>query len=277
MWPFSTKEQRLTMVWEVRRGERVSFLAGTVHFFPYSFRRSLKSLMSRVDRVAVEGPLDDASMARVVDHGTHGNPRLLLDALDGETVEKIERLMGCSGKPGSVAKSPLVLLVNQRPPQTLTERLEGMRPWMAFFQIWQHFIRPRGWTYSMDLDAYRVAGKLGKKIVFLESIEEHLEALDGIPLERIVSFLKGVDQWESHLEQHVSYYLRGDLDQSPFMTLGFPTRCASVLDKRDPILLERLLPLLEKGKSFILVGIPHVRAIKPLLIQKGYEVRQQRQ
>jgi len=275
MWPFSTKERKLTMLWEVRRGEKVSFLAGTVHFFPYSFRRSINSLMGQVDRVAVEGPLDDVSMARVVDHGSQGDPRLLLEALDGATIKKIERLMGCSGKTGSVVKSPLVLLVNQRPPQPLAERLEGMRPWMAFFQIWQQFIRPRGWTYSMDLDAYQIAGKVGKEIVFLESIEEQLEALDGIPLERIVSFLKGMDQWETHLEQHVSYYLRGELDQWPFMTLGFPTRCASVLDKRDPILFKRILPLLEKGKSFILVGIPHVRTLKPLLVQEGYEVRQQ--
>ena len=126
----------------------------------------------------------------------------------------------------------------------------------------------------MDLDAYQLAGKLGKEIVFLESIEEQLEALDGIPVERIVAFLKEVDQWSSHLEQHVSHYLKGDLDQWPSMTIGFPTRCASVLDKRDPILYERILPLLEKGKSCIFVGIPHVRAIKPLLIDEGYQVRQ---
>jgi len=59
------------------------------------------------------------------------------------------------------------------------------------------------------------------------------------------------------------------------MTIGFPTRCASVLDKRDPLLFERILPLIEKGKSCIFVGIPHVRAIRPLLLKEGYEVRQQ--
>jgi uncharacterized protein YbaP (TraB family) len=273
-WPFSTKEKNLTMLWEVTKGEQVSYLAGTVHFFPYSFRHSMKALMRQVDRVAVEGPLDEASMARVVEHGSQGDPRPLLEALDSVAKEKIEQLMGCSGK-GSAVKSPLLILVNPKPPQSLVERLQGMRPWMAFFQIWLQFIRQRGWNYSMDMDAYQIAGKLGKEIIFLESIEEQLEALDGIPLERIVSFLKGVEQWESHLEQHVRYYLGGDLDQWPLMTLGFPTRCASVLDKRDPILFQRILPLLKKGKSFILVGIPHVRTIKPLLIKEGYEVRQQ--
>jgi uncharacterized protein YbaP (TraB family) len=252
-WPFSTKEKSLTMLWKVTKGDQVSYLAGTVHFFPYSFRHSMKALMRQVDGVAVEGPLDEASMARVVEHGTQGDPRPLLEGLDSVTKEKIEQLMGCSGK-GSGVRSPLLILI---------------------FQIWHQFIRRRGWTYSMDMDAYQIAGKLGKEIIFLESIEEQLEALDGIPLERIVSFLRDMDHWESHLEQHVSYYLKGNLDEWPFMTIGFPTRCASVLDKRDPILFKRILPLLEKGKNFILVGIPHVRTLKPLLIQEGYEVRQQ--
>ena len=273
-WPFSTKEKSLTMLWKVTKGDQVSYLAGTVHFFPYSFRHAMKALMQQVDRVAVEGPLDEASMARVVEHGTQGDPRPLLEGLDSVTKEKIEQLMGCSGK-GSGVKSPLLILLNPKPPCTLIERLHGMRPWMAFFQIWHQFIRRRGWTYSMDMDAYQIAGKLGKEIVFLESIEEQLEALDGIPLARIVSFLRDMDQWESHLEQHVSYYLKGNLEEWPFMTIGFPTRCASVLDKRDPILFKRILPLLNKGKSFILIGIPHVRTLKPLLIQEGYEVRQQ--
>jgi uncharacterized protein YbaP (TraB family) len=262
------------MLWKVQRGEKVSFLAGTVHFFPYSFRKSMKAVIRQTETVAVEGPLDEASMARVVEHGSHGNPRPLLEALDQATLDKLAQLMGCSGK-NSGLKSPLLLLVNTKLRQTLAERLQGMRPWMAFFQIWQQFIRWRGWTYSMDLDAYHLAGKLGKEIAFLETIEEQLEALDGIPLERIVAFLKGMDQWAGHLEQHVRYYLIGDLDQWPFMSLGFPTRCASILDKRDPILFERILPLIEKGKSCIFVGIPHVRAIKPLLVKEGYEVRQQ--
>jgi uncharacterized protein YbaP (TraB family) len=262
------------MLWKVQRGERESFLAGTVHFFPFSFRKSMKAVIRRVESVAVEGPLDEKSMARVVEHGSHGDPRPLLEALDRATLDKVSQLMGCSGRSSSL-KTPLLLLMDPKRPQNLAERLQGMRPWMAFFQIWQQYIRQRGWHYSMDLEAYQLADKLGKDIVFLESIDEQLEALDGIPLERIVAFLKDMDHWGSHLEQHVSYYLKGDLDQWPFMTIGFPTRCASVLDKRDPILFDRILPLIDKGKSCIFVGIPHVRAIKPLLVKEGYEVRQQ--
>ena len=273
-WPFNAKEKNLTMLWKVQRGEKASFLAGTVHFFPYSFRKPMKALIHQVETVAVEGPLDEASMARVVEHGSHGDPRPLLESLDPVTLDKVAQLMGCAGK-SSGLRSPLLLLVDPKPPQTLAERLEGMRPWMAFFQIWLQFIRQRAWNYSMDLDAYHLAAKLGKEIVFLESIEEQLEALDGIPVDRIVAFLKDMDHWGSHVEQHVRYYLKGDLDDWPFMTIGFPTRCASVLDKRDPILFERILPLIEKGESLIFVGIPHVRAIKPLLVKEGYEVQQQ--
>lgn len=262
------------MLWKVQKGEKASFLAGTVHFFPYRFRKSMKAVIRPAETVAVEGPLDEASMARVVEHGSHGDPRPLMEALDQATLDKVAQLMGCSGKSSSL-KSPLLLLVNPKPPQTLAEKLQGMRPWMAFFQIWLQFIRQRGWNYSMDLDAYHLAGKMGKDIFFLESIEEQLDALDGIPIERIVAFLKDMDHWDNHLEQHVRYYLKGNLDQWPFMTIGFPTRCASILDKRDPILFDRILPMIEGGKSCIFVGIPHVRAIKPLLVKEGYEVQQQ--
>ena len=273
-WPFSAKEKNLTMLWKVQKGEKASFLAGTVHFFPYRFRKSMKAVIRPAETVAVEGPLDEASMARVVEHGSHGDPRPLMEALDQATLDKVAQLMGCSGKSSSL-KSPSLLLVNPKPPQTLAEKLQGMHPWMAFFQIWLQFIRQRGWNYSMDLDAYHLAGKMGKDIFFLESIEEQLDALDGIPIERIVAFLKDMDHWDNHLEQHVRYYLKGNLDQWPFMTIGFPTRCASILDKRDPILFDRILPMIEGGKSCIFVGIPHVRAIKPLLVKEGYEVQQQ--
>jgi hypothetical protein len=147
------------MLWKVRKGEKESFLAGTVHFFPYSFRKSMKAVMRQVETVAVEGDLDEESMARVVEHGSHGDPRPLLEALDHATLDKVALPMGCAGKSSSL-KSPLLLLVSPKPSQTLAERLEGMRPWMAFFQIWLQFIRQRGWNDSMDLDSYHLAGNL---------------------------------------------------------------------------------------------------------------------
>jgi hypothetical protein len=39
---------------------------------------------------------------------------------------------------------------------------------MAFFTIWSAFLN---WGYSMDVEAFRIAQKLGKRISYLETIE----------------------------------------------------------------------------------------------------------
>ena len=48
--------------------------------------------------------------------------------------------------------------------------------------------------------------------------------------------------------------------------------CPSVIDKRDPILYERMKAFLEKGDSIILVGVMHIPGIQKLLLDDGYKV-----
>ena len=65
-----------------------------------------------------------------------------------------------------------------------------VRPWMAFFSVWSALLN---WKYSMDVEAYHTAQKLGKKIGFLETIEDQLAALDGVPFERFVNYLNHIE------------------------------------------------------------------------------------
>ncbi len=128
----------------------------------------------------------------------------------------------------------------------------------------------------MDLDAYEIARDAGKEVVFLETIEEQIQALEGIPLERIVAFLKEVDKWSWYAREHVRFYLRGDLDAWPGATMGFPTRCEAILDRRDPVLFERMRVYMERGGAVAFVGVPHVRGIRPLFLQGGFNLVQER-
>jgi uncharacterized protein YbaP (TraB family) len=126
----------------------------------------------------------------------------------------------------------------------------------------------------MDLDAFHIASNLAKSVSFLETIEEQIQALEGIPVERIIAFFRDVKNWDRYIEQHIHFYLKGDLDGWPGTTMGFPTRCASILDERDPILFERMRGPLAEGNTAVFVGIPHVRVIKPLLVKDGFLVEQ---
>jgi len=88
------KEKDFKMIWEIRKNGKRSFLAGTAHFFPDSFRGSLSRYIEKARTVMFEGPLDKESMARVVQAGTvPGMGNHILDQLDKNTVEEMTGLL----------------------------------------------------------------------------------------------------------------------------------------------------------------------------------------
>src|SRR3970040_456024 len=146
---------------------------------------------------------------------------------------------------------------------------------MAFVHIWTELRTRDGWIYSMDLDAARIAAGLGKDVRYLETIEEQIETLERVPLQRWVDFLKRAD-WDAYRRDYVRGFLEGDLAALTSRAQGFPTFCAPVIEQRDPVLLERMLPFLERGNAAAFVGITHCRGLIALLQARGYRVTQGR-
>ena len=143
---------------------------------------------------------------------------------------------------------------------------------MAFFTVWSAFL---DWKYSMDLEAFHIAQKLGKTIQYLETIEDQLAALDGIPFERFVSYLNSIENWKKHKEMFMKAFLAGDLEKFASMTGEFPTRCESILAKRDPIFFKRIKAFFEKGKTAAFVGVAHIPGIRKMFLEEGYRVTQE--
>jgi uncharacterized protein YbaP (TraB family) len=127
----------------------------------------------------------------------------------------------------------------------------------------------------MDVEAFRIAQKLGKKIEYLETIEDQLAALDGIPFERIVNYLNHIRNWRVHKEVFTKAFLEGDIQQFFSMTGEFPTRCESIIVKRDPIFFKRMKVFFEKGKTASFVGVAHIPGIRKLFLDEGYRVIQE--
>ena len=125
----------------------------------------------------------------------------------------------------------------------------------------------------MDLQAYETAGAMNKEIVFLEMIEEQIEVLETLSLEKIRDFLSRADQWDKYVKAYVKRYLEGDLDGLLSLSIGFPSRTPTVIEQRDEILFQRMLPYLERGHAAAFVGAPHVRGIRPMLLREGYTVK----
>ncbi len=270
---FWWKEKSLRTVWRVDKEDRTSFLVGTAHFSPYSFKRSLTKLVQVADTVLFEGPLDQESMANVVKYGRQGESTpSLYEALDPLTVKEINGQLTARLDTSTTTADTYLDLLHPFTSDLLKTVTQGVRPWMAFFTIWSAFLN---WKHSMDVEAFHIAQKLGKNIQYLETIEDQLAALDGIPFERIVNYLNHVKHWRVHREIFRKAFLAGDLPKFISMTGEFPTRCESIIAKRDPIFFRKMKTFLEESKTTAFVGVAHVPGIRKLFLDEGYQVTQE--
>lgn len=270
---FNPNEKELKMIWEVEKDNIKTYLAGSTHLFPFSFKKNLKRIIADVNTVVLEGPVDEVNMKKVIDNGFKGKGMpSLYHALDKETVIKINREIEFAFE----RYSPFISSVSTVGPETfdwLFAQIEGLRPWMAFFDIMTHYLRKRGWKYFMDMDAFNIARRMGKDIHFLEDIEEQIEALNGIPLAKIVKFLEKIDTRDSCIEKFVDCYTKGYFLEMTATINGFPMNCVSIIENRDPVLYKRMKPFLDKGNSIIFVGVMHIPGIQEMLLNDGYNVK----
>ena len=266
-----SKEKEMKMVREVRKEDKRSYLIGTAHFFPYSFRTSLSRYIKDARAVLFEGPLDGHNMAKVVNAGTYtGNGAHLFENLDRQTIERISEALVpvCRGKSSFLFFN----LRTFREENPVYEMIKGLKPWLAFFTIWSHYLERKGWRHSVDYEAYTLAQEMGKDVVFLETIEEQIKVLESLSLEKIRYFLGRVDHWDEYAQEYVKSYLDGDLENLKSTWSRFPTRHTAVIADRDEILYKRMRAYLEKGDAVSFVGAPHLRGISQLLAADGYEV-----
>lgn len=268
-------KRKLRMVWKINKDGRTSFLVGTAHFFPYSFRQSLTQLIKNVEAVLFEGPLDESNMDAVRKYGLEGwQGPPLYEALAPKTVAELNKELGGGSQYTECSLTSFVHIFAREGHDLLAQEIEGMRPWMAFFKLWSQYLVRRGWKYSVDLEALSVAKELGKKIVFLETIEEQLEALDGIPFERIVNYLNNFGKWGQFSRSHKKQYFRGSLDGLLNITTAFPTRCPSIIDHRDPVFFERMRRYIYEGGAAVFLGTTHIRGVTSMLEKNGFKVTQ---
>ncbi len=266
------KKYPLKMAWRVEKNGALSFLVGTAHFFPYSFEKSIVGLVRKVETVLLEGPLDHASMERVIQHGCKVDcAHNLSEDLGPATREEINRHLH-HRLPRHVTSIPYLRPSAGKARDMVATYATGVQPWLAFFRIWSAFLN---WSYATDLEAYSAALKMGKKVVFLETVEEQVAALEGVPYERILNYLKMFSVWEEDDKQFVRCYLAGRVEDLRYIGVHLPTRCESIIKNRDPILFQRMEPFLKAGNCAAFVGVGHIYGIRKLLLKQGYTVTQE--
>jgi hypothetical protein len=256
------------MAWRVeRRGGRSiphSTLIGAAHFFPRHFRGDLRRLIGEARIVLLEGPLDEEATRKVLAAGRGSGGGMLYEAAR----EKINAELG-------IVRPPLDLhqllkdLVFGRQDEWLQDEMRALKSWAAFFGVWTRYRAREGWTHSLDLDAARIAAALGRETVYLETIEEQIAALEAVPPERFAHFLARED-WSEYCERYERHYLAGELDALVTAARAFPTYCEPIIERRDPLLAERMARELERGEACIVIGVAHCPGVLARLKELGY-------
>jgi uncharacterized protein YbaP (TraB family) len=260
MFFLKSREKELKMIWEVHKDNKRSYLVGTAHFFPFSFKTALRRYLKKARTAIFEGPLDDENMSKVVAAGCDSqNSYHLFDELDKRAIDDItDALRPACRDPNSFFIMDLCKLRMENP---VYEMIKG-----------SSYLKKNGWTYSVDMEGYNLAKAMGKKIAFLETIDEQINVLKNLSRERILEFLHNVDRWPTVAQAYVDSYLDGDLEKLRSKGLRFPSRHHSVIDHRDEIFYERLQDYLEEGDFVAFVGAPHVRGLSRLLHENGYQI-----
>src|SRR5271157_1627295 len=89
------KEKELKTIWKIEKDGRRGYMAGTAHFSPFRYRKSLQRLIQKAQIVLFEGPLDEQSMKRVLELGSTGEGSIALyERLDSQAINRIKKCTG---------------------------------------------------------------------------------------------------------------------------------------------------------------------------------------
>ncbi len=264
------EQRKFKMLWEVEKNGKLSWIGGSAHFFRYSFRHHFKKIFERVETVIFEGPLDKASLAVVAHVGK--NPGLdsqaLISCMNEEEIRLLENVV--QGPRGFWAK---LMGMTWADAPDVRYFLGKTRPWMAFFSLWSGFLRRMDWKQSVDREAWELAKYMDKNVLTMERIEDQIQTLESIPVERIINFFRACGQWRKLARQNEKAYLKGDLEKMFGTSTEFPSRTELVIHHRDRIFLERMTPHLRQGNCLVFVGTAHMFNLRRMLAQVGFRVR----
>lgn len=163
--------------------------------------------------------------------------------------------------------------------------IRRLKPWAAALTL---ATQPPKTGLYMDLMLSNRAQGAGLEIVALETVDEQIEFMTGLPREDQISLIRAaVDDHDNDaaiFERMVSAYLDGDLDRLKTLAdgemVGLNARIArhfneAGLAARNRRMLERAAPWLEAGGLIIAVGALHLHGeegLVALLEERGWRV-----
>ncbi|HMA15680.1 MAG: TraB/GumN family protein [Bacteroidota bacterium] len=271
------------LLWQIEKdGQQPSYVFGTMHVPDPEFLNLPSPVQAAFDlsrhvavEVVAEKGKEIAYLTRYVTAVLLPEGQSLSDLLSDEAYTQL-----------------LQLAWHQTPPRVNLGSLHISRfkPWFVMEVVGPNDVTASHLDSSrpvLDAMLEQRARETGKSVSGLETFEEHLVIDSGIPLDDQAALLTGYlanrGNWQNYAAFANAYrngdtaMLHGFWQQSLLaVEPGLARRyTARFLDDRNRLMVERALPLMAKGATFVAVGAAHLPGevgILRLLEQRGYTV-----
>ncbi len=273
---YAQANDRRGFLWEVRKGQQVAWLLGTIHvgrpeFYPLPPSRLAQ--LQRADAIVLEADVSDAARAvaatqkfAVYPEGTPG----LENRLSPELRKRLEAVL---------SRNQLDLAPMMR-----------MKPWMLANVLTLFEAAQAGYMPALSVEAYlmRVAKTESKPILEFEGIEHQFQLFEQAPWATQVAFLdealKAVETRGARREMNriVQAWETGDraslerllVEMRAQPSAGARFTVDTILLGRHPQMIRRIETLMADGKSYVFaVGALHLvgpQGLVEMLRARGY-------
>ena len=174
--------------------------------------------------------------------------------------------------------------------------VERMKPWLISGMVALppcEFNRKQAGASFLDLKLAQDAERDGKELVGLETIVEQFDAMASLPMsfhvQGLVESIALGDRIDDVIETMIELYVKGEtgarwpmlrsvspeMETNEELAAGYADFEETMVHVRNKTMLDRALPLLEKGDAFIAVGALHLpgdKGLAQLIDEAGYTV-----
>lgn len=268
---FSQKPGEKSLLWEISGNGLTSpsYVFGSIHFCDtneFKLPERIFHLLSACEHVAFELDVTDPDILRQlnVSLAMKGEPgRSLMSDLDNTYRTKLERIFQAE------QENPIMAMMKMQ--------VNTVNPYyLVNIILVADQMRSRSGNYAMDPELIMYAKSKNKKIVSLETPEEQLQCISGSHLswgEKMYELKKAIDNYlidSLKSDRMFLAYINQDIEE-----LIGPVS-DSFFEQRNRNMVERLVPVLQRGATFVVVGAAHLPfeyGVLQLLRDKGFTVK----
>lgn len=254
-----------SLLWKISRPQssHTSYIFGTIHLQDSTVFRQRDTVLTLLDACttfAAELHLDSAQKIMMNPAVIMRSSGSLYDDLDTPTVRRLMTLVD-KRMPG------LSALIPRLKPGALTALL-------AMGQ--EEATAPE----AMDVFLWNLAKRKQRDVVGLEFVSEQIRLLDTMGVDGLRRIAQDTaNEGSEDLQRMVDAYCREDLQELATMASDTSVMAGNDMealnDDRNHRLVERMIPLLERGRTFVAVGALHLtggESVITLLRQRGWTV-----